>query len=195
MVWVPGNDISSWTSWTFTAAFLELKKKIVQLLERCQVRVILEQTAGRPVVEQPAAGGVGKMIGKTKAPSFYTTAFDEYLEMCFRGEVAQIFRRDSTSFQFKKTSWHYLVFQHTKWTLLSCRFRCYPGCTLPTTNIAPENRPLEKEIPIGNHCFFGAMLVLGRVKSLDKGWYIDSSRVVCFQQFWMNTVDIKKHPF
>ena len=32
--------------------------------------------------------------------------------------------------------------------------------TLPETNIAPENRPLEKEIPIGNHW---AMLVLGRV--------------------------------
>ena len=28
--------------------------------------------------------------------------------------------------------------------------------TLPeTTNIAPENRPLEKEIPIGNHHFQG----------------------------------------
>ena len=25
--------------------------------------------------------------------------------------------------------------------------------TLPQTNIAPENRPLEKEIPIGNHHF------------------------------------------
>ncbi len=24
---------------------------------------------------------------------------------------------------------------------------------LPETNIAPENRPLEKEIPIGNHHF------------------------------------------
>ena len=24
-------------------------------------------------------------------------------------------------------------------------------CTLPETNIAPENEPLEKEIPIGNH--------------------------------------------
>ena len=30
----------------------------------------------------------------------------------------------------------------------------YRGCTtLPETNIAPENRPLEKEIPIGNHHF------------------------------------------
>ena len=27
------------------------------------------------------------------------------------------------------------------------------ACTLPETNIAPENRPLEKEIPIGNHYF------------------------------------------
>ena len=26
-------------------------------------------------------------------------------------------------------------------------------CTLPETNVAPENRPLEKEIPIGNHHF------------------------------------------
>ena len=25
--------------------------------------------------------------------------------------------------------------------------------TIPETNIAPENRPLEKEIPIGNHHF------------------------------------------
>ena len=25
--------------------------------------------------------------------------------------------------------------------------------TLPETNISPENRPLEKEIPIGNHHF------------------------------------------
>ena len=33
----------------------------------------------------------------------------------------------------------------------------------PETNIAPENRPLEKEIPIGNHHFSGAMLVSGRV--------------------------------
>ena len=29
----------------------------------------------------------------------------------------------------------------------------YPTYTLPETNIAPENRPLEKEIPIGNHHF------------------------------------------
>ena len=38
------------------------------------------------------------------------------------------------------------------------------GTTLPETNISPENRPLEKEIPIGNHHFLGAkMLVSGRV--------------------------------
>ena len=27
--------------------------------------------------------------------------------------------------------------------------------TLPETNIAPENRPLEKEIPMGNHHLWG----------------------------------------
>ena len=27
------------------------------------------------------------------------------------------------------------------------------NATLPETNIAPENRPLEKEIPMGNHYF------------------------------------------
>ena len=27
--------------------------------------------------------------------------------------------------------------------------------TLPETNIVPENRPLEKEIPVGNHHFEG----------------------------------------
>ena len=37
------------------------------------------------------------------------------------------------------------------------------GCTLPETNVAPENRPLEKEIPIGNPPFSGAMLVFGSV--------------------------------
>ena len=32
---------------------------------------------------------------------------------------------------------------------------CRPAAitTLPETNIAPENDPLEKEIPIGNHHF------------------------------------------
>ena len=35
--------------------------------------------------------------------------------------------------------------------------------TLPETNIAPENNPLEKEVPIGNHHLLRAMLVLGSV--------------------------------
>ncbi len=34
------------------------------------------------------------------------------------------------------------------------RFRLF-GDTPPETNIAPENRSLEKEIPIGNHHFQG----------------------------------------
>ena len=29
----------------------------------------------------------------------------------------------------------------------------FTNMTLPETNIAPENRPLEKEIPIGNDHF------------------------------------------
>ena len=33
------------------------------------------------------------------------------------------------------------------------RMPCVKRCTLPETNIAPENGPLEKEIPIGNHHF------------------------------------------
>ena len=40
--------------------------------------------------------------------------------------------------------------------------------TLPDANISPENRgPLEKDIPIGNHHFLGAMLVSGRVTSWE----------------------------
>ena len=39
--------------------------------------------------------------------------------------------------------------------------------TLPESNVAPENRPLEKEIPIGNHHSSGARLVSGRVMLTD----------------------------
>ena len=34
--------------------------------------------------------------------------------------------------------------------------------------MAPENTPLEKEIPIGNHHSLGAMLVSGRVNVISK---------------------------
>ena len=42
------------------------------------------------------------------------------------------------------------------------------GNTLPEINIAPENRPSQKEssLPTSNHPFSGAMLVAGRVPSL-----------------------------
>ena len=33
--------------------------------------------------------------------------------------------------------------------------------TPPKTNMEPENGPLEKEIPFGNHSFSGSMLVFG----------------------------------
>ena len=47
----------------------------------------------------------------------------------------------------------------------------WTNCTAPSIfdyipqkpNIAPENGPLEDEIPVGNHPFSGAMLVSGRV--------------------------------
>ena len=35
--------------------------------------------------------------------------------------------------------------------------------TLPETNISPGNRPLEKEIPIGDYNFLGVMLNFGGV--------------------------------
>ena len=37
----------------------------------------------------------------------------------------------------------------------------YLGSTLPETNMAPENRPLGKEIPIGNHHFWVLCLFQG----------------------------------
>ena len=40
---------------------------------------------------------------------------------------------------------------HTPWGSFVCAI--FLGDTLPETNISPENRPLEKEIPIENHHF------------------------------------------
>ncbi len=40
--------------------------------------------------------------------------------------------------------------------------------TLPETNIAPENGSLEKEIPIGNHPFLGAQLLVLRRFLMEK---------------------------
>ena len=42
----------------------------------------------------------------------------------------------------------------TTFFLFACQLRWFVSfiiCTLPETNMAPENRYLEKEIPIGNH--------------------------------------------
>ncbi len=58
--------------------------------------------------------------------------------------------------------WSFLNYPYLKWT------------TLPETNIfAPENRPLEKEIPIGNHHFQGRTLSFRECnpgKTLLGGW-------------------------
>ncbi len=42
--------------------------------------------------------------------------------------------------------------------------------TLPETNIAPENRPLEKEIPIGNHHFQGRTVCFREGSFLTPHW-------------------------
>ncbi len=59
--------------------------------------------------------------------------------------------------------WHKAVcsWSHSR----KCEFKGVFKITLPETNISPENGgPLEKEIPIGNHPFSGAkMLVSGNV--------------------------------
>ena len=60
--------------------------------------------------------------------------------------------------------------------------------TLPETNIALENRPLEKEIPIGNHNFGGELLVLGSVKSAGVlGIQNYTSKGVFFAMVWKST--------
>ena len=40
--------------------------------------------------------------------------------------------------------------------------------TPPKTNMEPENGPLEKEIPVGNHQFSGSTLVFGGASLLQK---------------------------
>ena len=52
------------------------------------------------------------------------------------------------------------------------------GNTLPETNVAPENRPSQKETSLPNHPFSRSMLVSGGVlnknntkKFLSKGWF------------------------
>ena len=42
------------------------------------------------------------------------------------------------------------------WWIFQCHSLVLREGTLPETNIFPEDRPLEKEIPIGNHHFLGA---------------------------------------
>ena len=45
-------------------------------------------------------------------------------------------------------------------------YLCFNKCTLPGTNIAPADRPSQKETrKYSNHPFSGAMLVSGRVSA------------------------------
>ena len=57
---------------------------------------------------------------------------------------------------------HLLPSEFTNWPHKFMMENTHRDPTLPETNIYPENR-LEKEIPIGNHQFSGAMLGSGRV--------------------------------
>ena len=63
----------------------------------------------------------------------------------------------------KQVSWAVLAVASHSSTFLGDPKERMGRSTLPETNVAPENRALEKEIPIGNHPFLGAMLVLGSV--------------------------------
>ena len=59
-----------------------------------------------------------------------------------------------------------------------------PRVTLPETNdLAPENNPLETEIPIGNHHFQGVMLVFGSV-SVTKHKSLAFLPGHCFSTTW-----------
>ena len=71
--------------------------------------------------------------------------------------------------------------------------------TLPETNIAPENDPLEKEIPIAGKgdsywkpSFLGAMLVLGRVSSIIYCDYCTYTLKNCGILHWSNPTPQQK---
>ena len=60
--------------------------------------------------------------------------------------------------------------------------RIYPH---PETNIAPKNRPLEKEMPIRRPTFFGAILVLGSVTKL----------AIHYTKTWSNVILVVRGDF
>ena len=74
-------------------------------------------------------------------------------------------------------------------------------CNLPETDMAPENNPLEKEIPIGNHHFLGAIYVSFRdcrcwglcAASPNHWWYIMRFLFVFWTVFHVN--EIRGHGF
>ena len=60
----------------------------------------------------------------------------------------------------------------------------------PKTNIAPENGPLEDEIPVGNHPFSGAMLLSGRVNLSEQYLSVAAS---CSHVFLKKHLHRKSH--
>ncbi len=73
--------------------------------------------------------------------------------------------KDGLVLSFRNNDWQLLIlliclffglpdiYQYTINTQNAHVWKEIHGNTLPETNIAPENRPLEKDIPIGNHQF------------------------------------------
>ncbi len=53
--------------------------------------------------------------------------------------------------------WSGQIYENQRWirefNILTRSYLRHMRDTIPETNISPENRPLEKEIPIGNHHF------------------------------------------
>ena len=66
--------------------------------------------------------------------------------------------------------------------------------TLPETNISPENRPLEKEIPVGNHHFLGAMLVSGRVRTPETAMPPTFRRFNMEEKFFFGPIFLRQTP-
>ncbi len=73
------------------------------------------------------------------------------------------------------------------------------GGTFPETNIAPENRPSQKEIiafQLSNHPFSGAMLVSGRVlhATKHKKWWcqIANEQRLIAMTSWKTCVQVRR---
>ena len=76
----------------------------------------------------------------------------------------EVYKEDGIKHQ--KKGYHEIVYSnsHGKWNIR------LPTCTLPETNIAPENRPFPKETSIPTIHFQVGLLVSGRVVPILQRW-------------------------